>query len=126
MKHQAKQQEEKRAQIRCWNGIDGCGQLLDIVKVHKDTQQIEAKNFHPGVRLCLPCCNKLAYDWKIPFDDVDMVAVAKHNARAGKCGVEPTKDEVWAILRKLGVKAIQKRPEWSPRPTTDIPVGDRA
>ncbi len=125
MSRPAQAAPQKRQQVRCWNGFDGCGRMLDIIKVHKDTQQIEAENFHPGARLCLPCCNKLAYDWKISFEDVDMLGTAKQSAKAGKMGAEGTKEEINAILTRLGVKRTTRQ-SWTRAADSVVPTGDRA
>lgn len=119
-----KQEEAKGPQmIRCGYGDEGCGTLHRVIKVHKESQQVEAENYHPGVRLCLPCCNKLAYDWGIAFVDVDFLMVAKQAARAGKMGEEGTREEVLAILDQAGVKR-KERKSWTQAPDA-VPVGDR-
>jgi hypothetical protein len=110
--------------IRCGNQDDGCGRECRIIKVHKDTKQIEAENWNPAAHLCLPCCNKLAYDWQISFEDVDFLMTAKHNAKAGKMGKPGTKEEVLALLEKLGVKR-KPRQSWTQVPPAAVPVGDR-
>jgi hypothetical protein len=112
-------------QIRCGNGEDGCGRLCNILKVHKESQQIEAENWNPAAHLCLPCCNKLAYDWQISFEDVDFLMTAKQNARAGKMGKSGSKEEVLAILERFGIKR-KLRPSWTQAPApAAVPVGDR-
>lgn len=110
-------------QIRCGNGDDGCGRALTVIRSHKETQQVEAENYNPAAHLCLPCCNKLAYDWQISFEDVDFLMVAKHNARAGKMGQPGSREEVLAILDKAGVKR-KPRPTYHQQPVA-VPVGDR-
>jgi hypothetical protein len=112
-------------QIRCGNGDDGCGRECRIIKVHKGSQQVEAENWNPAAHLCLPCCNKLAYDWHISFEDVDILLVAKHNAKAGKMGKPGTKEEVMAILERAGVKFTARQPANYYRPSA-VPVGDRS
>lgn len=125
MRQEKKEQPKAPQQIRCGNGDDGCGQALTIIKYHKDTQQIEAANYNPAAHLCLPCCNKLAYDWGISFEDVDFLMVAKQAARAGKMGKPGSKEEVLAILDRLGIKR-KARKSWTHVPAeAAVPAGDR-
>jgi hypothetical protein len=115
----------KPQMIRCGNSDDGCGRECKIIKFNKEAQMIEAENWNPAAHLCLPCCNKLAYDWGISFEDVDFLMVAKHNARAGKMGKPGTKEEVLAILDRAGIKR-KARPSWTQAPANAaIPTGDR-
>lgn len=111
--------------IRCGNGDDGCGRELTVIRTHPETQMVEAENYNPAAHLCLPCCNKIAFDWGVSFEDVDYVMVAKHNARAGKMGQPGTKEEVIAILDKAGIKR-KPRPNYQRPPVAAVPVGDRA
>jgi hypothetical protein len=115
--------------IACGNGHFGCGKTCRILQVDPVTKSVAAaEGYHAGVRLCLGCANSAAYNWQISFDDLDMLMTALQNARAGKCGVTPTRDEVWAILHRLSVKPVRKPTgvEWSPTKPAALPVGDRA
>ena len=109
--------------VRCGNGVDGCGGEFRVKKTNQ-AGQVEAENYNPACRLCLPCCNKLAYDWQISFEDVDFLMTAKHNARAGKMGEPGTKEEVYELLARMGVKR-KARPDYT-RPPPSVPVGDRS
>jgi hypothetical protein len=103
---------------------------MPIIRFNKDAHKIEAENFNPAVNLCLPCSNKIAFEWKVGFEDLDYLMVSIQTAKAGKCGVPPTKEEVWNYLEKLGVRRIESRdfrPAKLDRPIADsaVPVGDR-
>jgi hypothetical protein len=116
-----KREEPKGPQmIRCGNEGDGCGVQMRIIRFHKDTQQIEAENYNPAAHLC---CNKLAYDWQISFEDVDFLMTAKQNARAGKMGEPGSKEEIYELLARMGVKR-KPRPSYVQQPAA-VPVGDR-
>jgi hypothetical protein len=114
--------------IGCGNGLFGCGKQCRILQVDPVSKVVTAaEGYHAGVHLCLGCANSAAYNWQIGFDDLDMLMVALLNARAGKCGVPPTKVEVWTNLEKLGVKPVRRssQVEWSPTKPATLPVGDR-
>lgn len=105
----------------------GCGKLCKILKTDKVSGAIlSAENFHAGVKLCLGCANAAAYNWGISFDDLDFLMVAKIRAQAGKCGVAPTREEVWKVLHDFGVKPARgaSKVEWSPTKPAALPVGD--
>lgn len=115
--------------IGCGNGIFGCGKQCRILQVDPVTHGVTAaEGYHAGVRLCLGCANSAAYNWQIGFDDLDYLMCALQNAKAGKCGVPPTKEEVWKILTRLDVKPIRKtnQVEWSPTRPAALPIGDQS
>lgn len=96
--------EKKDTQyVGCGNGFFGCGKQCRITKWHKATQTFEAENYNPPVRLCIGCCNHAAYTWGIDFGDLGFLMTAIQNARAGKMGEDGTKQEVYALLEKMGI-----------------------
>ena len=105
----------------------GCGKHCRILETDKISGAVTAaEGYHSGVKLCLGCANAAAYNWGIPVDDLDFLMVAKIRAQAGKCGVPPTREEVWAVLQMLGVKPARSasKVEWSPTKPAALPVGD--
>ena len=98
----------------------GCGKLCKVLKTDPVSGSvIAAEGYHAGVKLCLGCANTAVYNWQVSFDELDFLMVAKIRAQAGKCGVPATREEVWAILKMLGVSPIRKNVG------SAIPTGDR-
>lgn len=120
----AKETSKPQAMIGCGNHSFGCGKQCRILKVDPVSHcVISAEGYHAGVRLCLGCANSAAYNWKIPFDDLDYLMVALLNARAGKCGVDPARDEVWELLGRMNVKTTH-RVQGGQSKQMALPAGD--
>lgn len=114
--------------IGCGNGHFHCGRQCKIVGWDKEAESIIAEGWNPKVRLCMGCCNAIAYRWGIAFEDLDFLMTAIQAAKAGKCGIKPTRDEVWVILEKHGVKRARKAVQggWLPTEAAHaLPTGDR-
>jgi hypothetical protein len=112
--------------VGCGNHHFHCGKQCRIVGFDPAAESIIAEGWNPKVRLCIGCCNSIAYRWGVAFEDLDFLMSAIQAAKAGKCGVKPTRDEIWAILAKVGVKPVRKpaQVEWSATKPAGLPVGD--
>lgn len=66
--------------IGCGNGFYGCGKQCRIIGYDKKAERVLAENFNPAVRLCISCCNAIAYEWWIEFEDLDFLMTALMNS----------------------------------------------
>lgn len=122
----ADEAEEGQSQkIICGNGHFGCGKGCRIIGFDKDSLGVLAENWNPHVHLCIGCSNGAAYAWGIAFDDLGFLMTAMQNARAGKGFQAATRDEVWALLRKMNVKPVRKPGQIEAGKPAGIPVGQR-
>lgn len=84
------QAEKKQSQMRqCGNLSFGCGQAIAPI------------DFNFKVHLCRNCSTRAREAWGILLEDLDYLMVAIQTAKAGKMGIQPSRDEVMIYFRKL-------------------------